>query len=87
MGSVENKPGLSERAHAIMRNLGLLFKVEDAHNKFHHIVTHQLKDNYMFIQNKKFSFQQEDCFFDMPTICVLVSNNNAIDHVITVYKK
>jgi len=87
MGLVENKPGLSEKAHAIMRNLDLLFKVEDIYNKFHHIVTHQLKDNYMFIQNKKFSFQQEDSFFDMPTICVLVGNDNARDHVITVYKK
>jgi len=82
----ENKIGLSDKANAIMRNLGDIFKSENVFNKFFHIVTQQCKDRYKLVQNKTFSFDQEEELFNMPTLVVLFGHNNAMDHAITVYK-
>jgi len=86
IGSIEQKPGMSEKGAAIMRNLGDLLKVDDVYNKFFHIVTNQCKDEYVLIRNRKFSFQQEEKLFDMPTVVILVGNDYSMDHAITVYK-
>jgi len=87
IGVHENKIDLSQKADAIMRNLGDIFKAQDFYNKFCHIVTHHCKDKYLLIRNKTFRFDQEEQEFDMPTLVVLVGNDHAPDHAITVYKR
>ena len=86
IGVHENKIDLSQKADAIMHNLGDIFKAQDFYNKFCHIVTHHCKDKYLLIRNKTFRFDQEEQEFDMPTLVVLVGNDHAPDHAITVYK-
>jgi len=78
--------GITIEAEYIMKHAGEFHISSMFYQNFFNIVANVCKPKYTLLQNKQFHFNQDEHYFDCPTMVVLVGRDGSCDHVITIYK-
>jgi len=78
--------GMTTESEKIMKHAGDLQRSVYFYDNFCNIVVNACKPQHKVIRNKLFSFNQEERYFDSPTMVVLIGKDGLCDHAITIYK-